>query len=89
LVKQLRGDPEWTTMRALENDRKQLYTSAADLAEDIDRHLHDELVTAGRPGALYQLRRAVVLLRKLRSSAPLGLDSREPNHPPAGPSQVR
>ncbi|MHC4108755.1 MAG: serine/threonine-protein kinase, partial [Planctomycetota bacterium] len=39
LVRELRGDLDWITMRALEKDRTRRYSSASELAADIQRHL--------------------------------------------------
>ncbi len=55
LARQLRGDLDWITMRALEKDRRRRYQTASDLAEDITRHLRHEPVVAGPPGARYRL----------------------------------
>jgi eukaryotic-like serine/threonine-protein kinase len=55
LVKELRGDLEFITMRALEKDRARRYPSASEFAADIVRHLHDEPVVAGPPDAMYRL----------------------------------
>ena len=57
LRKQLRGDPEWIVLRAMEKDRTRRYQSASELAADIQRHLSDEPVTAGAPSASYRLRK--------------------------------
>ena len=42
-------------MKCLEKDRTRRYETANGLAADIQRHLHDEPVTAGPPGAAYKL----------------------------------
>ena len=55
LGKQLRGDLDWITMRALEKDRARRYGSPAELAADVRRHLAHEPVLAGPPGAKYKL----------------------------------
>ena len=57
LVRQLRGDLDWITMKALEKDRERRYSSPAELAADIRRHLQNEAVTAGSPGRVYRLRK--------------------------------
>ncbi len=57
LVRVLRGDLDWITMRALEKDRNRRYASASDLAADIVRHLHHDPVLAGPPGVGYRLRK--------------------------------
>jgi len=57
LVKLLRGDLDWITMKALEKDRQRRYGSAAELAADLRRYLQSEPVTAGSPGHGYRLRK--------------------------------
>ena len=59
LVRRLRGDLDWIVMKALEKDPSRRYGSAHELALDIDRHLRHEPVSAGPPGAAYQLRKLV------------------------------
>ena len=59
LVRLLRGDLEWITMKALEKDRTRRYASASDFAADIGRHLASEPVLAGPPSLTYRLRKAV------------------------------
>jgi len=63
LVNELRGDLDWITMRALEKDRTRRYPTANALAADVERHLRDEPVSAGPPGAAY---RAQKLFRRHR-----------------------
>jgi serine/threonine protein kinase len=55
LRKQLRGELNWITARAMEKERSRRYASASELAADIERHLRDEPVTASPPGAAYRL----------------------------------
>lgn len=55
----IRGDLDWIVMRALEKDRTRRYETATSLAEDVDRHLHDEPVLAGPPALTYKLRKFV------------------------------
>ncbi|MFN8586851.1 MAG: serine/threonine-protein kinase [Candidatus Eisenbacteria bacterium] len=57
LVRALRGELEWITLRALEREPDRRYASVAELAADIRRHLADEPVSAAAPGALYRLRK--------------------------------
>jgi non-specific serine/threonine protein kinase/serine/threonine-protein kinase len=54
LARQLRGDLDWITMKALEKDRIRRYGSAYELAADIDRHLRDDAVLASPPSAAYR-----------------------------------
>jgi serine/threonine protein kinase len=52
--RELKGDLDWITLRALEKERERRYGSAAALAADLQRHLDDEPVEAGPPSAWYQ-----------------------------------
>lgn len=51
----LRGDLETILSRALEKDKLRRYQSAADLAADIRRHLHEQPITARPASALYRV----------------------------------
>jgi WD40 repeat protein/Arc/MetJ family transcription regulator len=53
----VRGDLDWIVMKALEKDRGRRYGTASAFAEDIARHLNDEPVLAGPPGAVYRMRK--------------------------------
>ncbi len=55
LLRQLRGEIDWITMRAVEKDRERRYGSARELAEDLGRLLADEPVQARPPTAAYVL----------------------------------
>ena len=55
LRKEVRGDLGWITMKALEKDCARRYPSASEMAADIQRHLHDEPVTAGPAAPAYRL----------------------------------
>ena len=59
LVRELRGDLDWITLRALEKDRTRRYGSAAELAADVRRHLDHLPVLAGPPSAAYRTRKFV------------------------------
>jgi len=59
LQKQVHGDLEWITMRALEKECARRYPSASEMAADIERHLRHEPVTAGPTAAAYRLRKFV------------------------------
>ncbi len=56
LTRQLRGELDWITMRALEKDPARRYPSASEFAADIGRHLADEPVLARPPGFVYRAR---------------------------------
>jgi WD40 repeat protein/serine/threonine protein kinase len=59
LRRRLRGDLDWITLKAMEKDRMRRYQTAHALAEDIERHLNNEPVLAGRPGTLYRFQKLV------------------------------
>src|SRR5262245_7296491 len=59
LQKLIAGDLDWIVMKCLEKDRTRRYETANGLALDIQRHLHDEAVTASPPGQLYKLQKLV------------------------------
>jgi serine/threonine protein kinase/Flp pilus assembly protein TadD len=54
LRRELKGDLDWITMRALEKDPGRRYASPADLAEDLRRYLRCEPVLARAPSARYR-----------------------------------
>lgn len=51
----LRGDLDWILGRAMEKDRNRRYPTAHALARDLERHLANEPVEAGAPGAWQRL----------------------------------
>ena len=59
LQRQLRGDLDWITMRALEKDRSRRYGSPMEFAADIERYLKHEPVLASPPSAIYRTRKFV------------------------------
>ena len=59
LRRQLSGDLDWITIKALEKDRTRRYGSVFELGADIARHLRHEPVSAGPPGATYRMRKFV------------------------------
>jgi serine/threonine protein kinase/tetratricopeptide (TPR) repeat protein len=54
LIQRLRGDLDWIVMKSLEKDRDRRYGTAAELAADIERHLHDLPVLARPPSRGYR-----------------------------------
>ncbi len=56
-ARQLQGELDWITMKALEKDRVRRYGTASDLAADISRYLHNEPVVAGPATAAYRLKK--------------------------------
>jgi len=59
LCKIVRGDLDWVVMKSLEKDRTRRYETANEFAQDINRHLGDEPVSAGPPSAGYRLSKFV------------------------------
>jgi non-specific serine/threonine protein kinase/serine/threonine-protein kinase len=57
LLRDLTGELQWITLRALEKEPDRRYSSAAELAADIRRHLADEPVLAAAPSTIYRLRK--------------------------------
>ncbi len=53
----LTGDLDWIAMACLEKDPSDRYESAAALADDIERHLADEPISARPPTLAYTLRK--------------------------------
>ena len=54
LVKRIRGDLDWITLKALAKDRTRRYQTANALRMDIRRHLDNEPVLARPPSAIYK-----------------------------------
>jgi non-specific serine/threonine protein kinase/serine/threonine-protein kinase len=54
LERDLQGDLDWITMKALEKDRTRRYGSPSDLSADIVRHLKHEPVLASPPSTVYR-----------------------------------
>jgi WD40 repeat protein/serine/threonine protein kinase len=50
----VRGDLDWITMKALQKDRTRRYDTPVAIAEDLQRHLNDQPVTAGPPSPAYR-----------------------------------
>jgi len=59
LSRQLRGDLDWISMKALEKDRDRRYGTPSELAADIRRYLRHEPVTARPASPAYRLRKYV------------------------------
>jgi tetratricopeptide (TPR) repeat protein len=57
LLRELRGELEWITLRALERKPDDRYASASELAADVRRHQQNEAVLARPPGTLYRMRK--------------------------------
>ena len=61
LRRQIRGDLDWITLKAMEKDRTRRYETANGLAIDLQRYLNDEPVLARPPSTSY---RAAKFVRK-------------------------
>ena len=59
LSRLVRGELDWIVMKALAKERERRYASAVGLADDLERHLNHEAVSAGPPTAAYRLRKFV------------------------------
>jgi len=57
LNRSVRGDLDWIVMKCLEKDRARRYESANGLAQDLERFLHRQPVSAAAPGLVYELTR--------------------------------
>jgi serine/threonine protein kinase len=54
LRRQIRGDLDWITLKAMEKDRTRRYETANGLAMDLQRYLNDEPVLARPPSTSYR-----------------------------------
>ena len=59
LANGLRGDLDWIVMKCLEKDRARRYETASGLANDIERHLSNEPVSASPPESWYRFQKWV------------------------------
>jgi len=59
LARQLSGDLDWITLKALDKAPNRRYASPGELAADIERHLRHEPVFASPPSAAYRVRKFV------------------------------
>jgi serine/threonine protein kinase len=59
LTRKLRGDLDWITMMSLSKERDRRYDTAAELGEDLERHLADEPVIASPPSRVYRARKFI------------------------------
>ncbi|HEY2785464.1 MAG TPA: hypothetical protein VGJ05_10865, partial [Fimbriiglobus sp.] len=55
----VRGELDWVVMKSLEKNRDRRYDSAAAFADDVERFLNHEPVTAGPPTAGYRMRKFI------------------------------
>ena len=70
LRRQLRGDLDWITMKALEKEPPRRYATAYALAQDVQRYLDFQPVSAGPPTASYRLGK---FIRRHRAGVVAGL----------------
>ena len=59
LLRALKGDLDWITLKAMDKDRTRRYASASELAADVSRHLNKEPVLARPATGLYHARKFV------------------------------
>jgi len=59
LIRQIKGDLDWITMKALEKDRTRRYGSPSELAADIDRYIHHRPVVARPLSTMYKAKKFV------------------------------
>lgn len=69
----VRGELDWIVMRALEKDRARRYETAIALAQDVQRYLDNEAVSACPPSISYRLRKLVSRHRGLFTASLLVL----------------
>lgn len=69
LSRELRGELDWITLRALHKNRELRYPTVLNLAEDVQHYLCNEPVSAGPPGIAYQLQKWLVRNRGAVSTA--------------------
>lgn len=69
LAARISGDLDWIVMKAIEKDRARRYPTASALADDVQRHLAGEPVSAAPPSASYRVRKFVARHRALVLSA--------------------
>ena len=55
LLHLVRGDLDWIVMKCLEKERSRRYETPNSLAQDLERHLNQEPVTAAAPSVLYRM----------------------------------
>jgi eukaryotic-like serine/threonine-protein kinase len=69
LHRQLIGDLDWITLKALDKDRRNRYNSADALANDVLNHLQDLPIAAGRPSIAHATLKFIRRNRLLVSSS--------------------
>ena len=69
LTRLVRGELDWIVMKCLEKDRSRRYESAGGLADDLARHLADDVVVARPPSTAYRWKK---FIRRHRTHALAG-----------------
>ena len=69
LTRQIKGDLDWITLKALDKDRRQRYPTVAALATDVGHYLADEPIEARAPSVAYRLRKFTKRYRALVAGA--------------------
>ncbi|MFT5784485.1 MAG: serine/threonine protein kinase, partial [Candidatus Krumholzibacteriia bacterium] len=59
LQREIRGDLDWITLKAMEKDRTRRYSSPKEMADDLRRFLNNEAVLASPPSFVYKMRKFV------------------------------
>jgi serine/threonine protein kinase/Tfp pilus assembly protein PilF len=59
LVREIKGDLDWITMKALEKDRTRRYGTPTEFIADIERFLHHQPIIARPPSASYRAKKFV------------------------------
>jgi serine/threonine protein kinase len=59
LLRQVRGDLDWITMRAIEKDRTRRYGTPSEIVADIERFLEHQPIAAHSPSTLYKVKKFV------------------------------
>ena len=69
LERRLKGELDWVVMKALAKERHRRYGSAAELAQEVSRHLSHEPVSARPPGWVYSISKLIRRHRALAAAA--------------------
>jgi serine/threonine protein kinase/tetratricopeptide (TPR) repeat protein len=59
LNRELRGDLDWITVKAMAKDRTRRYATASELASDIEKHLNHEPIQASPPSTIYRINKYI------------------------------
>ncbi len=68
LARELRGDLDWITLKAIEKDPARRYPTPSELARDLERHLHRDPVSARPPSFAYRAQKLWLRNRGLLTS---------------------